>query len=32
MIEESSKAILPKAIGFVELPFLDAKVFGLNQL
>jgi hypothetical protein len=32
MIEETRKAILPEAIGLVELPFLDTKVLGLNQL
>jgi hypothetical protein len=32
MVEESGKAILPEAIGLVELPFLDTKVLGLNQL
>jgi hypothetical protein len=32
VIEETRKAILPKAIGLVELPFLNAKVLGLNQL
>ena len=32
MIEEPGKAILPEAIGLVELPFLDAKVLGINKL